>query len=199
MGTTYERASNAITALVEKTLEAYHPELLKQRVTVDVSIVRRTKGKHEEEVHALLLSGYPIDAKIAVTSLADRARGIADAKLVIDALAWGHATDRQRAALVDHELEHLDIVHRKPSKKNGYDSSPRRDDLGRPMLKLRAHDWQLVGFRDVALRHKEHSHEALQFANFRAEFAQLDLFAPSVLAITDGAKPKRQKKARRKK
>ena len=204
MSTTYERAPNAIQAMVDRALEQYHPDLAKVHVSVDTIIVSRFdkipggEDGDTEAVHAMKRSGYPIDAKIGVTSLQDRARGIGDAKLMIDGLEWNKATDRQRAALIDHELEHLDLIPLKPTKKEPNRSGPKFDDLSRPCLRIRPHDWQLAGFKDVAERHGQHSHEALQFANFRAEYAQLNLFgAPDVLAIAqgNGKKAKRAKDA----
>lgn len=187
MSTTYERAPKAIEAMVQHALEKYHPELHKQGVTVDVMIAR-AYDKDECEAHALKMRGYPIDAKTQITSLQDRARGIADAKLVIDAFNWNVMSDRRKSALIDHELEHLDLVAIKPTKKNGFEEGWKRDDLGRPKLKSRPHDWELVGFKDVVERHGENSHEAAQFAAFRDEYGQLNMFGPNVLQIAENGK-----------
>jgi hypothetical protein len=188
MATTYERAPSAIQAMVERAIEQYHPELAKVRLTVDTVIVTRL-DKDEQSVHALSKNGYPTDAKISVTSLVDRARGLADAKLMIDGLEWNAANDRQRAALIDHELEHLDTIELKPTKKEPDRCGPKYDDLGRPCLKIRPHDWELAGFKDVAERHGHHSPEARQFSHFRMAYAQLNLFPGNeVLAIAEGKK-----------
>lgn len=200
--TTYERANKAIEAMIQHALEKYQPQLLKEGVTVDCTIARRIVN--DEDVHAMKRAGYPIDAKIGVTSLQDRARGIADAKLTIDGLEWNIATDRQRLALIDHELEHLVLVEIKPTKKNRFMTGFKRDDLNRPMLKVKPHDWMLAGFKTVTERHGAHSHEAMQFAAFRDQYGQLNMFGPDVLQIAaaNGDKPakksKKAKKARRK-
>jgi hypothetical protein len=197
MSSTFERANKLIEGLVQKAIESYHPALTKEGVTVDCIIARRTVSvgaDDTEERHCLKRNGYPIDAKIQVTSLVDRARGIADAKLTIDGYEWNHATDRQRLALIDHELEHLDLVPLKPTKKEPNLTGNKRDDLNRPMLKVRPHDWMLAGFKTVAERHGEHSHEALQCRNFRYEYAQLNFFGPpDLLAIANGTKEKKSK------
>ena len=176
MATQYEHAPKAVQALVELALRKYHPELDAEAVSVDTIIVRRVVD--DEDVHALKRAGYGIDAKISATSLADRARGIADAKLMIDGCEWNKATDRQRLALIDHELEHLILVPGLHGIK--------RDDLGRPLLKCKPHDWELTGFQNVAGRHGEHSHEAMQFAAFRDEHGQLNFFGPSALQVAEG-------------
>ena len=184
MPTTYERAPKAIEALVQHALEKYHPELHKMGVTIDVMLARG-QDKDEFDCHTMKSRGYPIYAKTQITALADRARGIGDAKLTIDAYDWDKFSDRQKAALLDHELEHLDLALTKPTKKNGYDDSPKRDDLGRPKLKMRPHTWELVGFKDVAERHGDQSFEAKQFSAFRDQFGQLNMFGPSVLQIAE--------------
>jgi len=198
MGTTYERAPKAIEALVGTALEQFHPKLHKVGVTIDCSVARR-ESKKEGYCHALKRNGYLIDAKIQITSLQDRARGIADAKLMIDAYEWDRMNDRRKLALVDHELEHLDLVPIRPTKKNGFATGNRHDDLGRPSLRSRPHDWELTGFADVTQRHKQFSHEAAQFVEFQAHYSQLEFFGPNVLqiaesAVKNGKKSKRSKK-----
>lgn len=182
MPTTFERAPKAIEAMVQHALEKYHPELHKEGVTIDCMIARGI-DKDEMDCHALKRGGYAIDAKTQVTSLVDRARGIADAKLTIDSFDWNRMSDKRKAALIDHELEHLDLVAIKPTKKNGFEEGWKRDDLGRPKLRIRPHDWELTGFKDVVERHGENSHEAAQFAAFRDEYGQLNMFGPNVLQI----------------
>jgi Putative phage metallopeptidase len=114
--TTYERCPTAISAMIERALQAYHPDLKKEGVTIDCLVIRR-ESKKEGPVQALKQNGYPLLAKTQVTSLADRARGVADAKLVIDAYGWERISDKRRVALVDHELEHLALVHIRPTKR----------------------------------------------------------------------------------
>jgi len=85
--------------------------------------------------------------------------GVADTLLTVDAATWAKLDDEEKTALVDHELEHV-LVR---AAKRGFvgldgdgkaDRSARLDDHRRPVLKLRLHDWQLGGFRDVAQRHR---------------------------------------------
>ena len=182
---TFERANKAIEAMVQHALEQYHPELHKMGVTIDVMVAHQ-QDKDEMDCHALKRSGYPIDAKIQVTSLVDRARGIADAKLTIDAFEWNRMSDKSKAALIDHELTHLLLVEIKPTKKNGFETGWKRDDLTRPKLRNRPHDYELAGYREVIERHGQHSHEAQQFAAFRDEYGQLNMFGPSAIQIADG-------------
>jgi hypothetical protein len=186
MATTYREADDVIRALVSKVMQQSHPELVKERVTIATTIASRES--EEGDMVALRDRGLPAAAKMAVTSLQDRARGLADAKLLIDNYAWTRLSSQSKLALLDHELQHLMLVEIKPTKKNGWATGPKHDDLGRPCFKIRPHDWSLTGFQAVAERHAEHSIEARQFAAFRDEYGQLNFFVPSVLQIASGAK-----------
>jgi hypothetical protein len=193
---TYEPAPPAIEALLVRTMEKCQPALHKAGVRISVLLVRR-EVKKEGYVHALKAKGYPLYAKTQVTSLPDRARGLADAKLVIDAFAWDGLPDRRKAALLDHELQHLDLVEYRPTKRNGWLTGIRHDDLGRPMLRSRPHDWEIAGFAEVVERHAGNSIEAAHFEAFRERFGQLNLFGGvDVPAVTDGKKSKKLKRVK---
>ena len=193
--TTYEQAGDVIKALVAKVLSQNHPELAKEKVTID-TIVARRESRKEGAIVALKKDGHAVLAQIKITSLQDRSRGIADAKLVIDDYGWLRLSDVRKTAVIDHAMEHLTLAKSRASKRNGYFSGPKRDDLGRPMLKIRPHDWVLTGFKSVTERHGDNSVEANQFTAFKAEFGQLNLFGADVLQIAHNGKAKRQKKAR---
>lgn len=161
MGVTYEGAGPDVQKMVKATIAAYHPALSK--VTVATVFCRRT-DRHGTEFSAMKTRGQEVLAKIAITPLYDRARGMADAKLTINAYSWERLNENQKKALLDHELMHL---------KTGDGA----DDLGRPQLKMRHHDWEVTGFADVAKRHRESSIESMQVLHVKAEFwSQMELF-----------------------
>lgn len=81
--------------------------------------------------------------------LKDRAMGRADAEIALDGAWWEKAPGAEQRALLDHELFHL-----VPTGK--------RDDLGRPLLKLRPHDYEFGWFEAVANRHGNASQERQQ-------------------------------------
>ncbi len=184
MSMTYREAGDLIKALVDKVTQQSHPELAREHVTISTVIASRDTKKLGA-CQALKDRGLPIAAKTSITSLADRARNLPDAKLLIDDFAWQRLSSQRREALIDHELEHLDVLTIRPTKRNGFASGTKYDDLGRPCLKLRPHDWELTGFQSVAERHAEASIEAMQFAAFRDEYGQLNMFGPSVLQIAE--------------
>jgi hypothetical protein len=171
MPTTYEACGDDVNDLIAQVMAKHHGELLRLETTVAAVFVSKTDKDGASEI-GLKRNGLPAAAKIGITPLADRARGMADAKLTIDDYAWRRLNENQRAALIDHELQHLE-----PNPKEDEDGNTEEsDDLGRPRLKLRPHDWELAGFQAVVERHGESAIEALEVARFRATFSQLNLF-----------------------
>ncbi len=167
MGTTYEACGGAVDALIATTIKAHHPDLHRLEATVAAVFVVKVDKEGTPQV-GLKRNGLPAAAKIQVTPLADRAREMADAKLTICQYAWARLNENQRLALIDHELQHLEL---KPTEDE--DGAPVEvDDLGRPRLKLRPHDWELAGFQAVVERHGENALEALQIQRFRADFGE---------------------------
>jgi Putative phage metallopeptidase len=99
--------------------------------------------------------GYPAGAVVRITPIKDRAVGIADATVTVDRAGWLTLSQRQRDALVDHELTHLHWV-------TDEDGDHLCDALGRPKLKMRKHDHQYGWFDEVAQRHGTASPEVRQ-------------------------------------
>jgi hypothetical protein len=169
MPTTYEPADKQTAGLIAQVRKEHHPDLEGAGVTVSALFAQKF-DKDGDELPALKKAGYPVAAMIQVTSLADRARGLRDAKLTICHYAWERLPEASRLALIDHELTHLQIVFDK-------DGALDHDDLGRPKLKTRPHDYELTGFVEVAQRHGEAAVEVRALKAFRQE--QLPLFWPN--------------------
>jgi ABC-type branched-subunit amino acid transport system substrate-binding protein len=98
--------------------------------------------------------GYPAAAVVRITPVRDRALGIADATVVIDRSTWLTLSQRQRDALVDHELTHLNRVLDEDTE------LPLTDAVDRPKLAMRRHDLQIGIFTEILERHGEASYEA---------------------------------------
>jgi hypothetical protein len=148
---TYRRADAELTDLLTNLLQSYHPDLIENGVTIDLLWAY---GEHDEltgdvKSPAIVHNGYPAHGLCRVMGLKDRAAGRADAEILLDHDFWETVNPRTRAALLDHELEHLILRNE-------------RDDIGRPKLKLRKHDVQCGWFRSVAERHGSHSIERIQ-------------------------------------
>lgn len=169
MAVTYTVCGPDVDKLIGFALNDYHNDLKTAGVSIH-AVFAHSYDKYGDPVPAVKVHGIPAAAKIQVTSLEDRVRGVADAKLTIDAHYWEVSSEAQRLALLDHELTHLRLA----TDENGIVF----DDLNRPELRLRQHDWELTGFAEVVERHGGASVEARQFSRFQDEFGQLSLFGP---------------------
>lgn len=161
MSVTYLDVPDDVPALASLILSEFHPELAEANVTLGYLFAFNKKGA------AIKLHGYPCQATIKVNSYKDRKQGKPDATIEIDGANWYDKTEDEKLAILDHEITHLIVVH---DRKTGL---MKVDDLGRPKLKLRLHDYQLGGFRAVAERHGQAAPEVQQVANWRDRFGQM--------------------------
>lgn len=158
MTITYEKQHD--TRALGSAIKKWHPVLDQVGVTVDWLFATDVDEETGESRHCLKEHGYPAAATIKITPLKYRALGVADAILIVDEATWHELDAAGQVALLDHELAHIQvrgadcgIVTRDGD--GVLDRSAKLDDLRRPVLRLRPHDWQLGGFRDVARRHRE--------------------------------------------
>jgi hypothetical protein len=162
----YEKCDEEVTEIVNKWIAFHLPRLSLSDLTVGAVYFRCTRNEQGDRVGSpLRLHGYPAAAIVRVNSPKHRAQGLADVEIVIDADTWEGLGKPQKHALIDHELERLDSVKK--------DGAAVMDDLDRPRLRLRLHDWHLEGFRSVCERHQEHALEAKAANDFAVEYAQL--------------------------
>lgn len=159
---TYAMADESVTDLVAEILSKHYPEHLALRLKVDVLMVST-----DEEVSALTVNGYAVKAVTKILGAKDRTAGRADAEIVIDENSWIAMSAAERAALIDHELYHLELVRDKTDRL-------KRDYMGRPQLTIRLHDHQFGWFDAIAKRHGETSQECQQAQRFHSH-AQLYL------------------------
>jgi len=163
VSTTYEPADDDVLELLAEVMREHHLPL--HQVGTRISVVMAACEVKGEERPAMLLRGQVVAAKIQITSLVDRARGLADAKLTICQFSWDRLSEPSRVALLDHELEHLEL--------NGEPNTEAcLDDRGRPRLRMRHHDWELAGFAAVAERHREAAVEVQEVKRFQAEIGE---------------------------
>jgi hypothetical protein len=170
MGITFDK-SRTMAEVLAQAMEQWHPILQTCRVRVDVLEVTNT-GKYGITKPALKEKGWPVPAKTLVVPLQRRAMGQGDVLVLVDHHQWDETNTAACMAIMDHELEHLEVLAEKDPRENGTPivgwsteakclvGAPLLDDRGRPRLRLRKHDWQLGGFRSVVERHREASVEA---------------------------------------
>lgn len=147
----YLRASVDVSKIVTSIIDEHYKELRSARVTVEALTVHSDK----EGVPALTLRGRPCGGIIRKTNTKERVAGRADAEIILAREYYQGLTDRQRRALLHHELHHLEVRHDK-------DDEIKRDTAGRPVLALREHDFEVGWFHDIAALYGEDSGEVMQ-------------------------------------
>lgn len=164
----YEKARAECFQICERMMEKYHGPLRDAQVTVDILFAKKRpddSGEINPESHALKLHGYPVAAMVKVNSYKLRAQKHADAEIIIDGDRWDEWSEQEKEALIDHEIEHLEL-------KTDKDGNVRRDDLDRPKLRVRLHDHEFGWFDSIARRHGKHSFEVQQYEKFREAHRQ---------------------------
>lgn len=157
----YELAPAEVGQIVERMTERYHPELRDAGVTIECLMAFPTVDKNGDSSGAALKhGGYPVAATVRAIGLKDRTAGRADVEIVIDGDRWPTWSEEQCYALIDHELEHLEL-------KTDKDGALVRDDLDRPRFKMRKHDWQFGWFDSIVRRHGRHAFEHTQLVEFQ--------------------------------
>lgn len=145
----YEKVTSDVQSLIERTLKKFHKDLVDQDVSVGALFAHAKVNKKGLKVGpALRFHGYVAFATIRVTSLKERVQGLPDAEMLIDGDRWPDLSKEQHAALIDHELEHLELKRDKVG-------DVKLDDLARPLLGCRLHDFQLGGFESIIRRHQD--------------------------------------------
>jgi hypothetical protein len=157
----YEKAPAIVGQIVERMMDRYHPQLRDAGVTVaQLMAFPLTDENGDSKGPALKYQGYTAAAVIKIIGLKERTDGRCDAELVIDGDNWDVISDEQRDALVDHELEHLELKYDK-------DGCLVRDDLDRPKLVIRKHDHQFGWFDSIVRRHGRNAFEFKQLDEFQ--------------------------------
>lgn len=160
MATTYSQAGEANLELLRSTIDRHHLRLDQVGVTVGLMEARNLDGP------ALKDRGREVLAVTRVNSLRDRAEGKPDATITIDAVEFAALPHERKVAILDRALTALELVV--DEKAGGL----KRDDLGRPKLKLRRPDYQTSGYWDVIDRHGKEAQESQDYQTLNKEFSQ---------------------------
>lgn len=160
----YCQASDDVLQTITRMRAEYYAEDLE-----DVTIAALFVYDLEASEPVLTHGGYPAQAVCRITPLRDRALGVADAVIVIDRWNWLLLSAKQRDALIDHELHHLDRVVDEET------DEPKTDAVDRPKLAIRKHDHQFGWFDAIAQRHGDASPEVRQAKQLIASTGQLYL------------------------
>lgn len=163
----YKKDPPGVAEVVNRVVERYHGGLQDAEVKIDIlGAWAATDQNGDTEAVALKLHGYPCQATMAVVSYKNRVLGGGDALLTVDIENWEELSEEERDALIDHELEHLEL-------RTDKDGLLIRDDLDRPKMHIRRHDHQFGWFDSVARRHGPASIEIKQLREFNEAHEQL--------------------------
>jgi hypothetical protein len=172
--TTYALANDDLKETLAAVLDEYHPHLRDAQVSVDVLLAHAsTDANGDTSGPALRLHGYACVATIRIVSLKDRVAGRGDAEMLVDGDRCDTWSDEQLRAIFDHELTHLEL-------QVSDQGNVRRDDIDRPLLRIRRHDHQFGWFDSVARRHGKHSIEVQQAHQLTAMAELRQLYLPGI-------------------
>lgn len=161
---TYSAAPD-VCDCIEKIRGQHHEDLK------GVTIVGLFAFDLESSLPVLKHQGYDAGAVVRITPLKDRALGVSDATIVVDRAGWLSLSQRQRDALIDHELTHLAV--KTEEEEGAKEPAIVFDAIGRPKLLMRKHDHQFGWFDEVAQRHGQASPEVRQAKRLMESSGQL--------------------------
>jgi hypothetical protein len=157
MSAIYEKADQEVIDRVAALIEKNHFNLKNLEVRIDlIFAVATVDDAGEPTGPAVSHQGYPAYAISRILNSKDRIMGRGDCEIVIDNDKYPMMSDAERDALLDHELEHFQL-------KTDRNKNPTFDDLHRPKLRLKKHDFQVGWFHNIAQRHGLAAIETKQF------------------------------------
>jgi hypothetical protein len=157
MPVSYQLAAETVHQRVARIMETYHRDLFEWELKVAIlNAFPEINSEGELCRYAVTCNGYRAAAAIRFTGIKERVHGIGDAELVIDKEYFDDLNEDEKDALIDHELQHLEL-------RIDGDGNVKTDDINRPVLKLRMHDWQMGGFNAILERHGKNALELQAF------------------------------------
>lgn len=164
----YQRCPQHVADLANEILCEFptHKPLLDAKVKIDYVFAFAKVDGHGNPVGAAIrVGGYQALGMAKIIRLKDRSLGRGDGEITLDGDWWNKTDVKKHRALLDHELHHFQVkIDRRGLV---------RDDLNRPVLVMRRHDYDFGWFKIIAERHGEHSCECHQAAQMMAESGQL--------------------------
>lgn len=155
----YSKCPKSVSEVVQSLIEKFHPNLEHLDVKIDLLFVTSSTA------YPVMHGGYPAYAVVRSLGIKDRVMGRGDAEIVIDKEKFEKMADKERAALLDHELYHIE------PKKDQFGGFA-LDGLGRPRLQMKKHDHHFGWFAEIARRHGMNSIEVKQAMLLRREYSQ---------------------------
>ncbi len=164
---TFERCPTTVNDMANGILVEYetHKPLLDARIKIDFVFAYADKDENDMPTNnALTKNGVKALGIARKIPLKDRALGRGDVEVAIDGDWWKDVSESHQKALLDHELHHFSVkIDNRGIVK---------DDLGRPVIKMRKHDWEFGFFNIIAQRHGDFSQERIQAKRMMDEAGQ---------------------------
>ncbi len=173
----YEKCDSSVNDTASEILCRFetHQPLLDAKVKIDYVFAHPSK----EGGVALKYGGVQALGIARKLSLKDRAMGRGDCEVSLDGNWWKDASEKERAALLDHELHHFSIALG--------EKGLERDDLGRPKIFIRKHDFDFGWFKIIADRHGAASIERMQARKIFSDAGQF--FWPEIVGAVSRPEP----------
>lgn len=172
---TYQKDDGTLKEMVERLIKQYEANEPLKNVRLDLVFAHgeRDEATGEQVSYALKKNGIRALGITRKINLKDRAKGLGDAEIAIDGDWWATVDEPEQLALLDHELHH--IVY-----------TEKRDNLGRPILKMRKHDVEFGWFAEIARRHGSASAERRQAKELMDSGGQF--FWPEISGALSGSR-----------
>ncbi len=162
MSKIYSQAPSDVADRVAHLIKVFHPAIKDAGVKIDLLSV----ADDDPDVdYPLKLRGHPAYATCRAVDIKGRTMGRGDAEIVIDEARYLTMPDAQKDALLDHEIEHIDIQFNKKGR-------VKLDCCRRPKIKMKLHDVEVGWFTNVAQRHGAASIECKQATQIFLEHKQ---------------------------
>lgn len=151
-----EKTDKTVLKLATTLMQQFHTDLIDAGVKIDFLFAYPRYDEKDQPIgDAIKHQGVKALGLAKKLGASDRAKGTGDAEIRIDWEWWKEVGEQEQRALLDHELHHLSICKNKAG-------VIKTDDLGRPVIRLRKHDYQIGWFNVIAERHGVHSQERKQ-------------------------------------
>lgn len=146
-GKVFHKADESVMGVVRDMIREHHPDVEGAGVRVGVIMVEPATNE-DGEVVAPAVKFAGAEAVAVCRKVARKMRTLLpyEAIIEVDMNRWQELSDESRAALLDHEITHIEVVR-------GDDGQVAMDDDLRPKIRLRPDDFILTGFYSVIERH----------------------------------------------
>ncbi|NJK32715.1 MAG: hypothetical protein HC927_10055 [Deltaproteobacteria bacterium] len=202
-GVTFQQAGDEVLEVLAELLDTHQRRLADAEVKVMILMAFGPVDEDGERVGpALKHQGQPALGVVRSVPLKYRIAGLGDAEVLLDGDAWEEMDEWERLALLDHELEHIDVIYEeRPRERDeqqlpGVDDSskgrPALDSAGRPKLRMRHHDRTFGWFDTIARRHGGASQEVKQARDLVEQTGKL--YVGEQLAAKTEVEPPRRRK-----